>query len=60
MCIRDRFDNEPVFLDEIRDDYRLDTMSLARDQGLFIEAVSMDITGKVRDTNTPDLGCFEF
>lgn len=52
--------DEPVFLDEILGDFSLDTMSLARDQGVPIMDISSDILGNQRDATTPDLGCFEF
>lgn len=53
-------DDEPIFLNEFMDDYTLDTMSLARDQGVFIDDLSRDLLGNPRDQETPDLGCFEF
>ena len=52
--------NEPVFIDDLNDDYRLDTMSLARMQGVPIIDLSIDQTGMLRDAMNPDLGCFEF
>ncbi len=51
---------EPVFLNELEDDYTLDTMSVARDQGIPIPGLSIDLIGNIRDMNTPDIGCYEF
>lgn len=53
-------DGEPVFLDQFNDDYSLDTMSVARSQGVPIMDVPLDILGLPRDAMTPDIGCFEF
>ena len=51
--------DEVVFVDEFDDDFRLDTMSIARDRGLFIEDLPVDLVGAIRDMEMPDLGCFE-
>jgi hypothetical protein len=40
-------------------DYRLDTMSIAREKALPLSNIKVDIAGKNRKTN-PDIGCFEF
>jgi len=50
---------EPVFIDEVIDDYRLDTMSVATNQGISIPGLTTDILGISRDRESPDLGCFE-
>ncbi len=52
--------DEPVFLSENQQQYSLDTMSLARDQGIPIMDISIDILGVDRDPATPDMGCYEF
>jgi hypothetical protein len=57
-CVRIEF-GDPVFLDEPNDDFRLDTMSLARDIGLPIPGISADIIGMPRDPVQPDAGCYE-
>ena len=51
---------EPVFLDQPNDLYSLDTMSVARNQGIPIQNITTDILGVLRKADTPDLGCFEF
>ena len=53
-------DGEPVFIDEFDDIYLLDTMSVARDQGIPLFDLPLDLLGNQRDVMTPDLGCFEF
>lgn len=52
--------DEPVFLDEFLRDFTLDTMSVARGQGIPLSGIQIDINGIARDQQTPDLGCFEF
>lgn len=51
--------NDRVFNNQRKDDYRLDTMSVALGKGISIPTVIKDILGKPRKP-TPDLGCFEF
>ena len=51
--------DEPVFISEIDNDYRLDTMGLAINQGVFIPELATDLLGVMRSTESPDLGCFE-
>lgn len=51
--------DEPVFISELDNDYRLDTMGLANNQGVFLPEVATDILGVMRSTESPDLGCFE-
>ena len=52
--------DQPVFLDELNDDYTLDTMSVARGAGIFLSDLPTDIEGFPRDQSSPDIGCFEF
>ena len=51
---------EPVFLDQLNNMYSLDTMSVARNQGIPIQNITTDILGVQRKSDSPDLGCFEF
>ena len=53
-------DQEPVFLDEVNSDFRLDTMSLGRMQARPLIDLSIDQLENLRDAMNPDLGCFEF
>ena len=57
-CIQ--YVDEPVFVDENSDQYLLDTLSLARGQGRAINDLSIDLNGNNRDSEHPDLGCYEF
>lgn len=50
---------EKLFLDQNKNDFRLDTMSVALGKARPI-FVMEDIDGKPRKTTNPDPGCFEF
>ena len=56
-CIEDT--GTPIFVDESIDDYQLDSLSLARDQGIFLPDLPFDLNNVARDMMNPDLGCFE-
>lgn len=47
-----------LFIDENEDDYHLDSLSIA-DGAAFPNAILVDLEGKDRDTQTPDVGCYE-
>ncbi len=49
-----------LFIDQDVQDYHLDTMSVAIDQGRPLPTVLLDLEGNARDGNTPDIGCYEF
>ncbi|MEN0048288.1 MAG: right-handed parallel beta-helix repeat-containing protein [Bacteroidota bacterium] len=51
--------NTPLFLDVNEDDYQLDSLSIAIGAGIPIEELGLDIDGKIRDAEMPDVGCFE-
>lgn len=51
--------DEALFLDESENDYHLDSLSVAIDQGLLINEIPLDLDGVSR-VNMPDLGCFEY
>ncbi len=57
-CISTDFDS-PVFVSTDEDDYHLDSLSVVLDQGFFLPEVPDDLEGNIRDTNNPDLGCYE-
>ncbi len=48
---------DPLFIDKSRYNYRLDTLSPAKDSGIFA-GITHDLDGNVRDTN-PDIGAYE-
>lgn len=51
---------QKVFLDEDELDFHLDSSSIALDKGLPVSVeLSVDLDGKTRDLNNPDLGCYE-
>ena len=52
--------DDPLFADLREEDYRLDSLSVARDLGEFLPAFPQDLSGNVRDTETPDAGALEW
>ncbi|MEO1714208.1 MAG: right-handed parallel beta-helix repeat-containing protein, partial [Bacteroidota bacterium] len=52
--------SDPVFANVDEDDYQLDTLSLAEGQALPITGILKDLIENDRDTQTPDIGCFEY
>jgi hypothetical protein len=48
---------DPLFIDKSRYNYRLDTLSPAKDNGIFTD-ITHDLDGNVRDAN-PDIGAYE-
>jgi hypothetical protein len=50
---------DPLFTDLNLENFRLDSLSVALDKGVFLNSISIDIEGNLRNTNTPDLGCYE-
>jgi hypothetical protein len=51
--------NSKLFLKVLEKDFSLDTMSLARDKGVHLPLIDIDIRGLFRK-NPPDVGCYEF
>jgi hypothetical protein len=51
--------SDPLFQSIEQDDYQLDSLSLARDLGEFLPALSIDLLGVDRDMDTPDAGAYE-
>lgn len=52
--------SDALFFDINEDDYRLDTLSVAEEQGVPINGIFFDLDGNDRDPQRPDLGCFEY
>lgn len=50
--------DEPLFIDTQMDDYHLDTLSIAKDIGLPLQGLELDLEGNTRDDD-PDAGCYE-
>lgn len=57
-CLNLEF-SDPIFIDISDDDYQLDSLSVARDLGVFNPALPLDILGVERDADSPDAGAFE-
>lgn len=51
--------SDPLFISLEQDDYQLDSLSVARDLGVFLPAVTTDKLGVARDVGMPDAGAFE-
>lgn len=52
--------NDILFVDLFKDDYHLDTMSVAEKKGIPLAPYTDDFDGHLRDLLLPDLGCYEF
>ncbi len=57
-CINTDF-GTPLFVSTDENDYHLDSLSVALDQGFFLPSVPDDLEGNMRDAAMPDLGCYE-
>lgn len=51
---------DTLFADANDDDYHLDTLSVAEMMAIPISGIELDLDGKVRDANMPDIGCYEY
>jgi hypothetical protein len=52
--------SDTLFVDPNNNVYRLDTLhSIARNYGIPVPGIEIDLEGKVRSTTMPDPGCFE-
>ncbi len=49
-----------LFLGEAQSVFSLDTSSVARNAGVPLPQLQIDIIGNLRDAMTPDIGCYEF
>jgi len=58
-CFEYKF-SDTLFVDLFKDDYHLDTMSVAEMKGIPIPGFTDDLEGHSRDLLLPDLGCYEF
>ena len=51
---------DTLFADLIMQDFHLDSLSQAIDQGLYLPFVDTDLDGNPREPNLVDVGCYEF
>jgi len=51
--------SDALFADVNEDDYHLDTLSIAEEQAMPVGVV-IDLEGKDRDAQNPDIGCYEY
>ncbi|MBT8221075.1 MAG: right-handed parallel beta-helix repeat-containing protein [Bacteroidia bacterium] len=51
---------DPLFIGIDSSNYRLDTMSIALDRGIPIPGIMTDLINQTRDSENPDIGCYEF
>ena len=52
--------NDTLFVDPNADDYHLDSLSIAEGMARPIPQIIIDLEGNARDSDTPDIGCFEY
>ncbi|WP_116126718.1 right-handed parallel beta-helix repeat-containing protein [Lewinella sp. IMCC34183] len=52
--------SDPLFVSVSEDDYRPDSLSVARDLGVFLPELPDDLAGNARDTESPDAGALEW
>lgn len=58
-CVNLEF-SDPLFVSLEEDNYALDSVSVARDLGVFISSLPQDILGNLRDSDSPDAGAYEW
>ncbi len=51
---------DTLFIDMDKNDYHLDTMSIAEMKGIPVPGFTDDLDGLSRDVSHPDIGCYEF
>lgn len=52
--------SDALFANSSEDDYHLDTLSIAEGKAIPIPTIPTDLDGKNRDSQAPDIGCFEY
>ena len=57
-CITIQY-NEKLFQDVNENNYLPDSMFIGLNKGVFNASIPFDLRGKIRDTATPDIGCYE-
>jgi hypothetical protein len=50
---------DSTFVNRFENDYHLHPMSPAKNSGLPIFSISIDLEDQLRDSNSPDIGCYE-
>ena len=58
-CLSPAF-RDPLFLNASRDSFQLDSMSVAIEAANPIPGIDIDLPGRLRDTERPDIGAYEF
>ena len=58
-CVNVTF-NDPLFVDLNADDYQLDSLSVARDLGVFLPTLPRDLLGTARPADAVDAGAYEY
>lgn len=51
---------DKLFIDPVRDDYRLDTLSVAQKKAIPLPDYPYDLLENIRDSEFPDAGCYEY
>ena len=58
-CIPYTF-GDTLFADAGEDDFHLDSLSVAENQAMVLPGILSDLDGRMRDMQTPDIGCYEY
>ncbi len=52
--------SDDLFVSISKDDYRLDTLSVAEQKAVPLDGILFDLEGNDRDPVNPDIGCYEY
>ena len=52
--------DDSLFIDRFSADFHLDTLSVAIEKAVPVPGITTDLERRLRDTENPDLGCYEF
>jgi len=51
---------DALFVDTDINDYHLDSLSIAEEKAMPLPAFMIDLDGELRDSDRPDIGCYEY
>jgi len=53
------FNQDPLFNDYTKNDYDLKSSSPAKENGIPVSTINVDLKGRTRNASTPTIGCYE-